>query len=171
MTQRDRLQRLLFEHRIAHDSAPSEREILAIFEALEERPAWQYTLRHMGGLKPYLTQRQYEAQSPAIQKWYEPVARCECTLTCLQPTEGISMETDKRDGEIEIKTAGNTRPLFYQPGEFICGTIGDGVAFRLGGGGYWFVSLETLRKIVADEDKLREEKIRKMLDNALKEKK
>lgn len=35
MTPRDRLQRLLFEHRTAHDPASSEREILAMFEALE----------------------------------------------------------------------------------------------------------------------------------------
>ena len=74
MTPRDRLQRLLFEHRTAHDPASSEREILAMFEAMEEQPAWQYMLQHMGGLKPYLTQRQYEAQSPAIRKWYYPVA-------------------------------------------------------------------------------------------------
>ena len=33
MTPRDRLQRLLFEHRTAHDPASSEREILRMFEA------------------------------------------------------------------------------------------------------------------------------------------
>lgn len=33
MTPRDRLQRLLIEHRTAHDPASSEREILAMFEA------------------------------------------------------------------------------------------------------------------------------------------
>ena len=39
MTPRNRLQRLLFEHRTAHDPASSEREILAMFEALEaDRP-------------------------------------------------------------------------------------------------------------------------------------
>lgn len=38
MTPRDRLQRLLFEHRTAHDPASSEQEILAIFEALEAAP-------------------------------------------------------------------------------------------------------------------------------------
>lgn len=75
MTPRDHLQRLLIEHRTAHDPASSQREILRLFDEAQERPAWQYTLRHMGGLKPYLTQRQYEAQSPAIQKWYEPVSR------------------------------------------------------------------------------------------------
>lgn len=32
MTPRDRLQRLLFEHRTAHDPASSEREILRMFE-------------------------------------------------------------------------------------------------------------------------------------------
>lgn len=35
MTPRDRLQRLLFEHRTAHDPASSEREILAMFEETE----------------------------------------------------------------------------------------------------------------------------------------
>lgn len=35
MTPRDRLQRLLFEHRTAHDPASSEREILAMFDDLE----------------------------------------------------------------------------------------------------------------------------------------
>ena len=35
MTPRDRLQRLLIEHRTAHDPASSEREILAMFEDLE----------------------------------------------------------------------------------------------------------------------------------------
>ena len=34
MTPRDRLQRLLFEHRTAHDPASSEREILRMFEAV-----------------------------------------------------------------------------------------------------------------------------------------
>ena len=65
----------LIEHRTAHDPASSQREIMRLFDDAQERPAWQYTLRHMGGLKPYLTQRQYEAQYPAIQKWYEPVSR------------------------------------------------------------------------------------------------
>lgn len=77
MTPRDTLRRLLIEHRTAHDPASSEREILRMFEQIQERPAWQYKLRHMGGLKPYLTQRQYEIQSPAIQKWYEPVCEQE----------------------------------------------------------------------------------------------
>lgn len=36
MTPRDRLQRLLFEHRTAHDPASSEREILAMFEAMQK---------------------------------------------------------------------------------------------------------------------------------------
>ena len=35
MTPRDRLQRLLFEHRTAHDPASSEREILRMFEAMQ----------------------------------------------------------------------------------------------------------------------------------------
>lgn len=34
MTPRDRLQRLLFEHRTAHDPASSGREILAMFEEM-----------------------------------------------------------------------------------------------------------------------------------------
>jgi hypothetical protein len=34
MTPRDRLQRLLFEHRTAHDPASSEREIVAMFESI-----------------------------------------------------------------------------------------------------------------------------------------
>lgn len=38
MTPRDRLQRLLFEHRTAHDPASSEREILRMFEAVEAAP-------------------------------------------------------------------------------------------------------------------------------------
>ena len=36
MTPRDRLQRLLFEHRTAHDPASSEREIIAMFDELEQ---------------------------------------------------------------------------------------------------------------------------------------
>lgn len=36
MTPRDRLQRLLIEHRTAHDPASSEREILAMFEAVRD---------------------------------------------------------------------------------------------------------------------------------------
>ena len=36
MTPRDRLQRLLFEHRTAHDPASSEREILRMFEAVTQ---------------------------------------------------------------------------------------------------------------------------------------
>lgn len=43
MTPRDRLQRLLFEHRTAHDQASSEREILAMFEA--ERERWKVMMR------------------------------------------------------------------------------------------------------------------------------
>ena len=37
MTPRARLQRLLFEHRTAHDPASSEREIVAMFEAMDNR--------------------------------------------------------------------------------------------------------------------------------------
>lgn len=36
MTPRDRLQRLLFEHRTAHDPASSEREILAMFDEAQK---------------------------------------------------------------------------------------------------------------------------------------
>ena len=36
MTPRDRLQRLLFEHRTAHDPASSEREIVRMFEAVTQ---------------------------------------------------------------------------------------------------------------------------------------
>lgn len=36
MTPRDRLQRLLFEHRTAHDPASSEREILRMFDELQK---------------------------------------------------------------------------------------------------------------------------------------
>lgn len=39
MTPRERLQRLLFEHRTAHDPASSEQEILTMFEKMEaDRP-------------------------------------------------------------------------------------------------------------------------------------
>lgn len=64
---------------------------------------------------------------------------------------------DKADDEIDVPVAGATRPLFYSPGQSRCGAIRDGIAFRFGGEGCWVVSLETLRKIVADEDKRRAE--------------
>lgn len=36
-----------------------------------ERPAWRFV--GLAGCKPYLTQRQYEAQTPGMQQWYEPL--------------------------------------------------------------------------------------------------
>ena len=36
-----------------------------------KRPAWRFI--GLVGCKPYLTQRQYEAQTPGMQQWYEPL--------------------------------------------------------------------------------------------------
>jgi hypothetical protein len=33
--------------------------------------AWRFT--GIAGLKPYLTDKQYAAQTPETQKWYEPI--------------------------------------------------------------------------------------------------
>ena len=62
---------------------------------------------------------------------------------------------EKAEDEIEVPVAGAIRPLFYSPGQSHCGVIRDGVCFRFGDEGCWVVSLETLRKIVSDEDKRR----------------
>lgn len=60
MTPRDRLQRLLFEHRTAHDPASSEREILAMFEEAKKSreqmvdadSATPYEMDNAGGNQP-----------------------------------------------------------------------------------------------------------------------
>ena len=44
-------------------------------KANASRPAWRFV--GLGGLKSYLTQTQYEAQTPGVQQWYEPMI-CSC---------------------------------------------------------------------------------------------
>lgn len=70
---------------------------------------------------------------------------------------------EKADDEFEVPVAGATKPLYCSPGTSQCGSIRDGVAFRFRGEGCWVVSLETLRKIVADEDARRAERAGRLL--------
>lgn len=64
MTPRDRLQRLLFEHRTAHDPASSEREILAMFDDLESA-THDLTIAYMSGRYDERTAHTKEQATPA----------------------------------------------------------------------------------------------------------
>jgi hypothetical protein len=68
------------------------------------------------------------------------------------------MNENRANDDLEIQVAGHLLRLFYSHGVSQCGPIKDGIAFRFGGEGYWVVSLESLRKIVQDEDKRRSDR-------------
>ena len=64
-------------------------ELEAQVEKLTNRLAWRNT-GSPNGLRRFMTQKQYDAQAPGIQKWYEPI-RCEAPegwqLVPVEPTE------------------------------------------------------------------------------------
>lgn len=63
MTPRDRLQRLLFEHRTAHDPASSEREILAMFEEEQELEQLRAELAHYKQAATKLSAETYDLEA------------------------------------------------------------------------------------------------------------
>lgn len=66
-------------------------ELEAQVEKLTNRLAWRNT-GSPNGLRRFMTQKQYEAQTPGIQKWYEPI-RYEVPegwqLVPVEPTENM----------------------------------------------------------------------------------
>jgi len=50
----------------------------ATIKTSDDAVAWRFI--GAGGLKPYLTQKQYEAQTAGVQRFYEPV--CKCAQAC-----------------------------------------------------------------------------------------
>ena len=50
----------------------------ATIKTSDDAIAWRFI--GAGGLKPYLTQKQYEAQTAGVQRFYEPV--CKCAQAC-----------------------------------------------------------------------------------------
>lgn len=67
------------------------KELEAQVEKLTNRLAWRNT-GSPNGLRRFMTQKQYEAQTPGIQKWYEPI-RYEVPegwqLVPVEPTENM----------------------------------------------------------------------------------
>ena len=47
-------------------------ELEAQVEKLTNRMAWRNT-GSPNGLRRFMTQKQYDAQTPGVQKWYEPI--------------------------------------------------------------------------------------------------
>lgn len=66
-------------------------ELEAQVEKLTNRMAWRNT-GSPNGLRRFMTQKQYDAQTPGVQKWYEPI-RYEVPegwqLVPVEPTEEI----------------------------------------------------------------------------------
>lgn len=69
-------------------------ELEAQVEKLTNRLAWRNT-GSPNGLRRFMTQKQYEAQTPGVQKWYEPI-RYEVPegfrLVPIEPTESMISE-------------------------------------------------------------------------------
>lgn len=47
-------------------------ELQAQVEKLTNRLAWR-NIGYPNGLRRFMTQKQYDAQTPGVQKWYEPI--------------------------------------------------------------------------------------------------
>ena len=66
-------------------------ELEAQVEKLTNRMAWRNT-GSPNGLRRFMTQKQYDAQTPGVQKWYEPI-RYEVPegwqLVPVEPTENM----------------------------------------------------------------------------------
>lgn len=80
-------ERALLQKRVLH--------LEAMVESLINRLAWRNT-ESPNGLRRFMTQKQYKAQTPGIQKWYVPI-RYEVTegwqLVPVDPTEKMIDES------------------------------------------------------------------------------
>ena len=75
-------------------------ELEAQVEKLTNRLAWRNT-GSPNGLRRFMTQKQYEAQTPGIQKWYEPIR--------YEVPEGWQLVPDQLTDE--MRDAGNAYTL------------------------------------------------------------
>ena len=46
---------------------------LELLELQARRPVWRNTSSHPNGLRRFMTQKRYDAQTPGVQQWYEPI--------------------------------------------------------------------------------------------------
>ena len=77
-------------------------ELEAQVEKLTNRMAWRNT-GSPNGLRRFMTQKQYDAQTPGVQKWYEPIryeAPEDWELVPVEPTQemilaGVAAQAEK----------------------------------------------------------------------------
>lgn len=93
-----RLEALIEEARVQSEEHPSKDarffassvyEYLLSLKAQQERTAWRFT--GIAGLKRYMSQRQYDAQTSETKKWYEPF-KC---ANCITSEQGKFKELNK----------------------------------------------------------------------------
>lgn len=156
MTPRDRLQRLLFEHRTAHDPASSEREILAMFEAWdqhhEERGPMNATyIEVQAGVRYWedaIVNGQEDADGTRI-----PLRQGECWAPVIRLADGAVMDWPQGttadvhfkvcdQGEYWLLDNGRKRVAkwggHYVPDSFLClgdAGYGDYIIFKVGADG------------------------------------
>ena len=80
----DAFMRIAYESIIKNYTTPPQR-------TEQETVAWRFT--GIAGLKRYMTQKQYDAQTPETKKWYEPF-RCANCITPPQSTEICCQQYD-----------------------------------------------------------------------------
>ena len=64
MREMEECERALLQKRVLH--------LEGLVEKLTNRPAWR-NIGSPNGLRRFMTQKQYDVQTPGVQKWYEPI--------------------------------------------------------------------------------------------------